>query len=63
MNFAGGAPVRGVCDDRLAFPVRLPKPPDAILCMGDTLTRLPLMQAAGFQVSRAAGVRGLVRVD
>lgn len=54
-----GAPVRGVCDDLLAFPALLAEPPDAIFCMGDTITHLPdaaavasLLEAASAALSR-----------
>ena len=37
----GEARVRGICDDLLSFPAHLTEPPEAILCMGDTITHLP----------------------
>lgn len=40
-HLRGGAPVRGVCDDLLAFPAHVTGLLDAILCMGDTITHLP----------------------
>lgn len=52
----GGAPVRGVCDDLLTFPVHLTEPPDAILCMGDTLTHLPDAGAVASLVRSAAAM-------
>lgn len=52
----GGAPVRGVCDDLLAFPVHLTEPPDAILCMGDTITHLPDAGAVASLVRSAAAM-------
>jgi Methyltransferase domain len=49
-----GAPVRVVCDDLLAFPAYLQEPPDAILCMGDTITHLPNLRSVESLVGRAA---------
>jgi SAM-dependent methyltransferase len=50
----GVAPVRGVCDDLLAFPGHLTERPDAILCMGDTITHLPDAGAVASLVQSAA---------
>jgi 2-polyprenyl-3-methyl-5-hydroxy-6-metoxy-1,4-benzoquinol methylase len=50
----GGAPVRGVCDDLLAFPDHLTEPPEAILCMGNTITHLPDAGAVASLVRNAA---------
>jgi 2-polyprenyl-3-methyl-5-hydroxy-6-metoxy-1,4-benzoquinol methylase len=52
----GVAPVRGVCDDLLAFPAYLTEPPDAILCMGDTITHLPDAGAVSSLVQSAAAM-------
>ena len=52
----GGAPVRGVCDDLLAFPDHLSEPADAILCMGDTITHLPDAGAVASLVRSAAAM-------
>jgi SAM-dependent methyltransferase len=38
---AGALPIAAVEDDLLAFQRHLDRPPDVILCMGDTLTHLP----------------------
>lgn len=50
----GGAPVRGVCDDLLSFPGHLTGPPDAIICMGDTITHLPDAGAVAALIQSAA---------
>lgn len=49
-----GAPVRLVCDDLLSFPAHLTEPPDAIFCMGDTITHLPDESAVDSLVQSAA---------
>jgi 2-polyprenyl-3-methyl-5-hydroxy-6-metoxy-1,4-benzoquinol methylase len=38
---SGPLPIATVTADILDFPQHLPRPPDVILCMGDTLTHLP----------------------
>ena len=48
------APVRLVCDDLLAFPAYLQEPPDAILCMGDTIVHLPDVGSVAILVGSAA---------
>lgn len=52
----GEAPVRGVCDDLLAFPAHVTEPPDAILCMGDTITHLPDTGAVESLIQSAASL-------
>lgn len=49
-----GAQVRVVCDDMLTFPAHLTEPPDAILCMGDTITHLPDARSVASLVGSAA---------
>jgi SAM-dependent methyltransferase len=53
---AWGAPVRGVCDDLLAYPIQLTEAPDAILCMGDTITHLADAGAVESLVQSAAAM-------
>ncbi len=52
----GATPVRGICDDLLAFPIHLTEAPDAILCMGDTITHLPDAGAVASLVQSAAAM-------
>ena len=52
----GGAPVRGVCDDLVAFPAHLTEPPDAILCMGNTIAHLPDTDTVASLVRSAAAM-------
>ena len=49
-----GLPIHAVLDDGLAFPKYLTSSPDAILCMGDTLTHLPDTDAVKTLASLAA---------
>jgi len=53
-ELSAGVPVRVVCDDLLAFPDHLTEPPDAILCMGDTITHLPDAGAVASLIEKAA---------
>lgn len=50
----GDLPVRLACDDLLEFAAHLEGPPDAILCMGDTITHLPDTDAVASLLQRAA---------
>ena len=50
----GALPIRTVEADLLDFREHLPGPPEAILCMGDTLAHLPSKQAIGLLFARTA---------
>jgi len=51
---AGGLPVQAVNDDLLAFQRHRAEVPQAILCMGDTITHLPDFDAVERLIERAA---------
>lgn len=53
-ELAGGLPVQAVHDDLLAFRSHLTEAPQAILCMGDTITHLPGFDAVDGLVEQAA---------
>jgi 2-polyprenyl-3-methyl-5-hydroxy-6-metoxy-1,4-benzoquinol methylase len=56
---SGLLPISTVAADILEFPKHLQRPPDVVLCMGDTLTHLPSVAAVGNLLSEAA--RSLVK--
>ena len=44
-SHAGTLPIRTICDDLANFPKHLDSTPTLIVCMGDTLTHLPSLEA------------------
>lgn len=53
-GYAGALPIRTVEADLLDFPAHVPGPPEAVLCMGDTLAHLANKQAIASLFARVA---------
>lgn len=51
---AGSLPVRTACDDILDFGQHVDRPPDLVICMGDTLVHLPDRDAVTALLERIA---------
>jgi 2-polyprenyl-3-methyl-5-hydroxy-6-metoxy-1,4-benzoquinol methylase len=53
-EISGGLPVKTVNDELLEFQSHISEAPSAILCMGDTITHLPSLEAVEILIERAS---------